>query len=151
MHASTRNAIERKKRRSSRPLLLASAPLMSLLACDALAQPSDDSATTTALPQVTVTAQRVEESAQNVGIALTALQGDDLQKKGVTLVNQLQNYVPNLDIAPQYGSGNPLFRIRGVGLKDYGSNNTSTVGVLILPLIYGHLSKRRWPARTALG
>ncbi|KAF1021016.1 MAG: hypothetical protein GAK30_02172 [Paracidovorax wautersii] len=24
-------------------------------------------------------------------------------------------------------------------------------GSLILPLIYGHLSKRHWPARTALG
>lgn len=113
-----------------RPLLLASAPLLSLLATDAFGQPAENE-TTTALPQVTVTAQRQEESAQDIGIALTALSGQDLQDKGVTGVNQLQNYVPNLDIAPQYGSGNPLFRIRGVGLKDYGSNNTSTVGVYL--------------------
>ncbi|MBD1552638.1 TonB-dependent receptor [Pseudomonas typographi] len=112
------------------PFVLASAPLMSLFGAEALAQTADPQATA-ALAPVTVTAQRYEESAQNVGIALTALQGQDLKDKGVTQVNDLQNYVPNLDIVPQYGSGNPLFRIRGVGLKDYGSNNTSTVGVYL--------------------
>ncbi|MGK8289695.1 TonB-dependent receptor plug domain-containing protein [Pseudomonas putida] len=113
-----------------RPLLLASAPLLSLLTTDVFAE-QGETKPTTALAPVTVTAQRQEESAQDIGIALTALSGQDLQDKGVTGVNQLQNYVPNLDIAPQYGSGNPLFRIRGVGLKDYGSNNTSTVGVYL--------------------
>jgi len=112
-------------------LLLASASLLSLQIGNAFAQDPSDSQITTALPQVTVTAQKHEESAQDVGIALTALSGKDLQSKGVTGVNQLQNYVPNLEIAPQYGSGNSLFRIRGVGLKDYGSNNTSTVGVYL--------------------
>lgn len=125
MHSLLRN---HRYTKPARPFVLASAPFMALLAGDALGA---DNPTTTALPQVTVTAQRHEESAQDVGIALTALSGQDLQNKGVTNVNELQNYVPNLDIAPQYGGGNPLFRIRGVGLKDYGSNNTSTVGVYL--------------------
>ena len=108
-----------------RHALFASASLLASAVAQAAEQP------TTALASVTVTAQRHEESAQDIGLAVTALSGEALQEKGVTNVNQLQNYVPNLDIAPQYGSGNPLFRIRGVGLKDYGSNNTSTVGVYL--------------------
>lgn len=108
-----------------RHALFASASLLAGAVAQAAEQP------TTALASVTVTAQRHEESAQDIGLAVTALSGEALQEKGVTNVNQLQNYVPNLDIAPQYGSGNPLFRIRGVGLKDYGSNNTSTVGVYL--------------------
>ena len=63
------------------------------------------------LPELVVTAQRREQSAQDVGIALSVLSGAELEKRGVTNVNQLQ------------------FRLRGVGFADSASNNTSTVGV----------------------
>lgn len=96
--------------------------------------PSGES--TAALPTVVVTAQRREQSAQDVGAALTVLSGEDLTNKGITNINKLQYEVPNVEIDPQYGSGQPLFRIRGVGLKDYATNNTSTVGVYVDEVAY---------------
>ncbi|ATQ43328.1 TonB-dependent receptor [Caulobacter mirabilis] len=85
---------------------------------------------------VVVTAQKREQAAQDVGVALTVLSGDDLAQRGVATVNQLQNSVPSLEITPQFGSGNPGFRLRGVGFDDYASNNTATVGVYVDEVAY---------------
>ena len=76
-----------------------------------------------------VTAQRREESAQNVGIAMSVLSGHSLADKSISYVNDLQNAVPSLQVEPAFGSSQPQFRLRGVGFIDYTSNNTSPVGV----------------------
>ncbi len=39
--------------------------------------------------------------------------------------------MPSLEIEPAFGSGQPQFRIRGIGFQDYGSNNSSPVGVYL--------------------
>jgi outer membrane receptor protein involved in Fe transport len=81
------------------------------------------------LGEVVVTAQRRAESAQSVGIALSVLSGEDLALRGITGVTGLQNAVPSLQVEPAFGSGQPQFRIRGVGFLDYTSNNASPIGV----------------------
>jgi iron complex outermembrane recepter protein len=83
------------------------------------------------LETVTVTAQRREESAQDVGISLSVLSDKDLTDRGINTVNQLQYAVPSFEAVPAFGSGQPEFRLRGVGFDDYGSNNSSTVGVYL--------------------
>ncbi len=88
------------------------------------------------LEEVVVTAQRREESAQSVGIAMTVLSGESLAAKAITHVNDLQNAVPSLQVEPAFGSGQPEFRLRGVGFIDYTSNNTSPVGVSIDDVAY---------------
>jgi len=89
-----------------------------------------------ALPRVVVTAQRREEAAQDVAVALSTLSSRELENRGITNINQLQYQVPNLEIDPVYGSEQTQFRIRGVGLRDYATNNTSTVGVYIDEVAY---------------
>src|SRR6202047_4206029 len=81
------------------------------------------------LEEILVTAQRREESAQSVGIAMSVLSGESLAAKAITYINDLQNAVPSLQVEPAFGSGQPQFRLRGVGFIDYTSNNTSPVGV----------------------
>ncbi|MDP9091298.1 MAG: TonB-dependent receptor [Pseudomonadota bacterium] len=81
------------------------------------------------LEEVVVTAQRREESAQGVGIAMSVLSGQSLADKSITYVNDLQNAVPSLQVEPAFGTSQPQFRLRGVGFIDYTSNNTSPVGV----------------------
>src|SRR6266446_4565672 len=83
------------------------------------------------LEEVVVTAQRREESAQNVGIAISALSGRSLADKSITNVVDLQNAIPSLQVEPAFGGGQPQYRIRGVGFLDYTSNNASPVGVSI--------------------
>jgi len=52
------------------------------------------------LEAVVVTAQRREEPAQAVGISISVLSGDTLLDKSVTVVNDLQNAVPSLQVEP---------------------------------------------------
>lgn len=86
--------------------------------------------------EVIVTAQRREQAAQDVGIALSVLSGETLTKQGVTNVNQLQNVTPNLEVEPAFGGGAAQFRMRGVGFQDYASNNSPTVGVYVNEVAY---------------
>jgi iron complex outermembrane recepter protein len=88
------------------------------------------------LEEVVVTAQRRTESAQNVGIAISVLSGQNLADKSITYVNDLQNATPSLQIEPAFGSGQPQFRLRGVGFIDYTSNNTSPVGASLDGVAY---------------
>jgi iron complex outermembrane recepter protein len=83
------------------------------------------------LDEIVVTAQRREESVQNVGIAISVLSGQSLADKSITNVVDLQNAIPSLQVEPAFGSGQPQYRIRGVGFLDYTSNNASPVGVSI--------------------
>jgi iron complex outermembrane receptor protein len=64
--------------------------------------------------EVVVTAQRLEENAQSVPIAITALTAEDLEARQVNDVEALAQVAPNLDIAP--GQANSLtlaINIRG--------------------------------------
>ncbi len=102
----------------------------------AFAQAGSPATADTAVEQLIVTAQRREQSAQDVGVALSVISGDQLAARGVATVNQLQYATPSLEITPQFGSGQPSFRLRGVGFDDYASNNSSTVGVSVDEVAY---------------
>lgn len=88
------------------------------------------------LEKVVVTAQKRSEAAQDVGTALTVLTGKEVSERGITTVNQLQSEVPSLEIEPAFGSGQPQYRIRGVGFQDYAANNSPTVGVYVDEVAY---------------
>lgn len=85
---------------------------------------------------VTVTAQRREQVAQDIGIALSVLTSGDLAKHHIDNVSALQYAIPSFEAVPAFGSGQPEFRLRGVGFDDYGSNNSSTVGVYVDEVAY---------------
>jgi len=90
----------------------------------------------TTVDEILVTAQRREQAAQDVGIALSVLSGTALVQQGITSVNQLQNATPNLEVEPAFGGGAAQFRLRGVGFQDYASNNSPTVGVYVNEVAY---------------
>jgi hypothetical protein len=105
----------------------------------------------TELEKVVVTAQRRQEGAQDVGIALSVIDGKELAARGVTTVNGLQQHTPSLEAEPAFGGGQPQFRLRGVGFSDYASNNTSTVGIYVDEVALPFRSRPRaccstWPA-----
>jgi outer membrane receptor protein involved in Fe transport len=110
------------------PLRLAVAVTAALSGTTTLAAPAPEAGK---LEDVIVTAQRRAESAQDVGIALSVLTVDALKDAGVEKINDLQNATPSLEVEPAFGSGQPQFRLRGVGFIDYTSNNSSPVGVSV--------------------
>ena len=85
---------------------------------------------------VLVTAQRREQSAQDLSIALSVFDGEALSDRGVVTVNDLERFVPSLEVESQFGSGQPSFSIRGVGFRDYASNNAPTVGIYVDDVAY---------------
>ena len=112
--------------------LMATAAAMPGLAQTATIQANDP----TRLDDVVVTAQRREQAAQDVGIALSVVSGEDLARRGITNINQLQYATPNLEVEPAFGGGAAQFRLRGVGFQDYASNNAPTVGVYVNEVAY---------------
>lgn len=86
--------------------------------------------------KVVVTAQRRPQQAQSIGIALTPVTGDTLRDRGITVVNGLENITPSLEVENQFGSGQPSFTIRGIGFRDYATNNTPTVGIYVDEVAY---------------
>ncbi len=83
------------------------------------------------IERLTVTARRRAESEQDVGIALTTFTGQELIDQGIRTINGIENFTPNVEIENQFGSGQPSFSIRGIGFRDYATNNASTVGFYV--------------------
>jgi outer membrane receptor protein involved in Fe transport len=119
---------------------IASLPLVTaamLLAGAAQAATTDATDTTAAQPgEIIVTAQHRQQSVQDVGIAISVIDGAELAKRGVGNVNQLEYQTPSLEVTPAFGGGQPQFRLRGVGFEDYASNNTPTVGIYVDDVAY---------------
>ena len=81
------------------------------------------------LEEIVVTAQKREQSLQDVGIAISAFQGETLEAMGVVNSNEIAAKTPNLSIVSPAGEGGVVsVFIRGVGLNDFALNNTGPVG-----------------------
>ncbi len=81
------------------------------------------------LEEVVVTAQKREQSMQDVGIAVTAFSGDALQAMGVDSIGKIQDMTPNLRIKPTI-TGVQQYSIRGVGENaDTSALSSSPVAV----------------------
>ena len=74
------------------------------------------STTSLMLEEVVVTAQKREESVQDVPISITALSETDLERRGVQNVGDLINGIPNVGGYEAPGArGNVSFSMRGIG------------------------------------
>lgn len=77
------------------------------------------------LNTITVTAERREEPLQTTPVSATVLSGDDLIKRGVNLVDQLQFVIPSATVN-NFGQGVD-FNIRGIGKGEHNSQTTTGV------------------------
>src|SRR3954452_22071727 len=76
-----------------------------------------------ALEEITVTAERRTEKAQDVPLAITALSGADLEHRGVRQAGDITAGVPNLVMSSAYGEeAQPSFSLRGVTTNDFSQN-----------------------------
>lgn len=86
----------------------------------------------TTLEEVIVTAQKRAESLQDTPISISAFSMDNLNAMGITEVNQIGNYTPNVQISKQPGSNDNMgFNIRGVGSGETSLLSEQTVGLYI--------------------
>ncbi|MDR1463212.1 MAG: TonB-dependent receptor [Azoarcus sp.] len=94
---------------------------------------------------IKVTAQKREESAQEVPTAITVLKGDELQDKGVgRSANEILNYVPNASAATQSHS-RPRWWIRGVGAGQQQHDLANPVGFYLDEVYISNASATGFP------
>jgi iron complex outermembrane receptor protein len=116
--------------------------LQALLAatCGALALSLPGWSTAQQLEEIVVTAQKREESLQEVPIAVTAFTGDDLASMKVATMLDVAAQTPGLIIKNQFATEGFIFAIRGVGTNDPSTVNSPTVSVytdqVLLPYHY---------------
>lgn len=82
------------------------------------------------LGTVTVTAQKREESSQDVPVALTAFTGEMAEDANIVAVEDLARFTPGLNIV-QSDAARTRIRIRGVGSQKFDIGSDPSVGVFI--------------------
>jgi iron complex outermembrane recepter protein len=120
----------------SSALMFAGSSLLTAGANQALAQSTEADATGIGLEEIIVTAQKREENAQDVPIAITALNADDLAATGAQSTLDLKASVPALNMTTGVaGFGMP--RLRGVGASGQGPGIENPVAVYVDDVYYG--------------
>lgn len=83
------------------------------------------------LEEVVVTAQKREQSIQDVGIAVTAFTGDQINQLGYTNAQEITALAPGVSTLQPNGPSNYAIAIRGVAQNDFISNQESPVSIYI--------------------
>ncbi|AOS96406.1 Pesticin receptor precursor [Microbulbifer aggregans] len=81
------------------------------------------------IEEVSVTAQKREQSVNDIGVSASAMTGDMMESMGVDSAVDLGAHTPGLVTVNATSGGTPVFAIRGIGLDDFSPNNSSGVGI----------------------
>jgi len=88
-------------------------------------------AQSTVLEEITVTAQKREQLANDVGIAITAFSGAQMNALGFETSTELIAYTPGVSLAGDIGGQRAIFNIRGVVQNDYADLAEAPVAVYV--------------------
>ncbi|MEK6806189.1 MAG: TonB-dependent receptor [Pseudomonadota bacterium] len=88
------------------------------------------------IQEVTVTAQKTEQSLQEVPISITALGGEFIQDTGASGLADVSLYVPNARIDAD-DPGSPQVFIRGFGTNSFNPSFESSVGLVQDEIYFG--------------
>lgn len=83
------------------------------------------------LEEILVTATRRSENIQDVGIAITAMSGDQIEALGFTNAQQVAAFAPGVSTVQPNGESNYSVAIRGVSNSDFVSNVESPVALYL--------------------
>lgn len=90
-----------------------------------------DNVAAAAIEEVVVVAQKREQNVQDVPISISVFSGADLERRGLNDLQQLANFVPNLDLPASNNMRNSQVRIRGIGSSGTNPGIESSVGVFL--------------------
>jgi iron complex outermembrane receptor protein len=86
----------------------------------------------TRLEEVIVTAQKREQSIQDVSISVTAFSNAAIRELGIERTRDLARFTPGLVMnSSAGGEADPIFTLRGVGMNDTQSNQNPAVALYI--------------------
>jgi iron complex outermembrane receptor protein len=117
-------------------IMMARAPLLVALLFGTASSPAlaqdQTAAAADALADIVVTAQRREESLQDVPVSVAVVAGDrlDVIQAGGNDIRALAGRVPSLNIESSFGRAFPRFYIRGLGNTDFDLNASQPVSLV---------------------
>lgn len=83
-----------------------------------------------ALEEIVVTAQKREQSLQDVGLSVTAFSGERIRELGYTATTEISQQTPGLNII-QFHPSNTTVNIRGVSQNDFADHYEPPVAVFV--------------------
>ena len=83
------------------------------------------------MEEIVVTAQKREQNAQDVGIAISAWSGEQIRSLGYTNAQEVTALAPGVSTAQTNGEANYAIAIRGVANNDFVTNVESPVAVYV--------------------
>lgn len=83
------------------------------------------------LEEITVTAQKREQSIQDVGITITAYSGEQMRQFGFEESFDIASMTPGVHLSGNNGGQKTLFTIRGVTQNDFNDHTEAPVAVYI--------------------
>ena len=84
-----------------------------------------------ALEEIVVTAQKREQNINDVGVAVTAFSGEQMNALGIESSTDLIAFTPGVSLAGDIGGQRAIFNIRGVVQNDYADIAEAPVAVYI--------------------
>lgn len=99
-----------------------------LASVHATAQASETERRSAVIEEIVVTAQRREESANDVGMGIQAFSQSQMDRVQVSSVEDLTALVPSFNVSQSY-QGVPTYTLRGIGFNTINLSATSTVGI----------------------
>ncbi len=83
------------------------------------------------LEEVTVTAQKREQSVQDVGISVSAYTGKQIEQLGYSSAQEVTGLAPGVSTIQPNGPSNFALGIRGVAQNDFVTNQESPVSIYV--------------------
>jgi iron complex outermembrane receptor protein len=84
-----------------------------------------------ALEEIVVTAQKREQTLQDVSVAVTAFTGEDMHALKMTRPQDLGAQTPGLQVKSSFSEELPVFTVRGIGLNDFSPVVNPTTSVYV--------------------
>ena len=94
------------------------------------------------IEEIVVTAQKRQQSINDVGMAITALSGEQLRDAGIRDVGDLTKVEPSFVVSQAF-YGTPVYSIRGIGYNEQSLAASPTVSIYVdeVPYAYPALTK----------
>ena len=93
------------------------------------------------IEEILVTAHKREQSAQDIGIAMTVFSGDQIKQLGFQNSIDIIAHTPGMTFGTPAGeSNNANLSLRGVALNDFNDNNESPVAIYVDEVYVGPIS-----------
>ncbi len=121
--------------------ILSGAPMGLSYAADALDASDSDS-----IQEITVTAQRRDESIQNVPITIQAITGSQLKDLSLSTFDDVVKYLPNVTF-PTNGPGQGNIYMRGLSTGFAGGQSSATIAPFPNVAVYLDDESMQFPAR----